>query len=185
MGSTLLLGTLIVLLTLTKTDQTDVHFKNPCPKIHQDLIFLSAPYNEMSASKAAANLLKLKQSIFDQGKKAGKILAWRLKQLQVKRSVTNLKNEKGEFIMELVTINDKFRDFYEKLYSPEVDGVLADKSSLALFDSLSFHKLEECERSALGASLTVEEILAAIKCMNSVKAASLDGLPIDIYKKFE
>ena len=103
----------------------DIYFKNPCPKIHQDLILLRAQYNEMSASKAAANLLKLKQSIFDQGEKAGKILAWRLKQLQVERSITNLKNEKEEFITDPVAIYDKFRDFYDKLYSSEVNGGLA------------------------------------------------------------
>ena len=40
----------------------------------------------MSASKAAANLLKLKQAIFDQGEKSGRVLAWRLKQLQTEKA---------------------------------------------------------------------------------------------------
>lgn len=33
-----------------------------------------------SANKTAANLLKLKQSFYEQGEKSGKILAWRIKQ---------------------------------------------------------------------------------------------------------
>ena len=39
--------------------------------------------------------------------------------------------------------------------------------------------------AALGASLTMEEISAAIKCMKSGKAAGPDGLPIDVFKEFE
>lgn len=53
----------------------DVYFRNPCTKIHQNLLLLRAQYNEITASKAAANLLKLKQCIFDQEEKPGKILA--------------------------------------------------------------------------------------------------------------
>jgi len=45
----------------------DMYFKSPCPKLHQSLLLLRAQYNEIFASKATANLLKLKQSALDQG----------------------------------------------------------------------------------------------------------------------
>ena len=56
---------------------------------------------------------------------------------------------------------------------------------MAFLDSLNFPNLQEGEGSVLGASLTVEDILQAMKCMNSEKAVGPDGLPIDIYNKFE
>lgn len=163
----------------------DIYFKNPSTKIHQDLLILRAQYNETTASKAAADLLKLKQCIFDQGEKPGKILAWRLKQQQTERSIASLKNGKGGHIVDPVAINDKFRDFYEKLYSSEVDIGLTDLGSDPFLNKLNFPQIEENERSTLGASLTLEEISEAIRCMNSGKAAGPDGLPIEIYKIFE
>ena len=98
----------------------NIYFQNPCPKLHQSLILLRAQYNEISASKATANLLKLKQSVFDQGEKSGKILAWRIKQIQLEQSITVLKNDRGETISDPTAINDSFRVYYERLYSSEV-----------------------------------------------------------------
>lgn len=80
----------------------DIYFKNPCPRLNQGLLLLRAQYNEISASKAAANLLKLKQSIFDQGEKSGKILAWRIKQLHIERTITVLKNDRGRLLQTLL-----------------------------------------------------------------------------------
>lgn len=70
-----------------------------------------------------------------------------------------------------------------KLHSSEVNGGLID--SFSFLNKLNFPQIEECERSSLGANLTLDEISLAIRCMNSGKAAGPDGLPIEIYKKFE
>lgn len=51
----------------------DTYFKNPCPKIHQELLLLRAQYKDISDSKAAANLLKLQQSIFESRRKQARL----------------------------------------------------------------------------------------------------------------
>ena len=71
------------------------------------------------ASKATAKLLKLKQSVFDQEEKSGKILAWRIKQFQLERSIIELKNDRGDTISDPIAINESFKVYYERLYSPE------------------------------------------------------------------
>jgi len=38
---------------------------------------LRTQYNEITHEKAAANLLRLKQQLYDQGEKPGRLLAWR------------------------------------------------------------------------------------------------------------
>ena len=132
--------------------------------------------------KAAANLLKLKQSIFDQGEKSGKILAWRIKQLQIERTITVLKNG-GDRCRPCGNKWGVFRDYYERLYSSEIDeGTLVQSPFL---DSLTIPKLSDEESLNLEKVLSLEEISEAMKSMTSGKAAGPDGLPIDIYTKFE
>ena len=171
----------ILLLESKIKAMENTYFRNPCPKLHQELLLLRAQYNEMSASKAAANLLKLKQSIFDQGEKSGKILAWRIKQLQIERTITVLNNDKGETVADPVAINGAFRDYYERLYSSEIDeGTMLQSRFL---DSLTIPKLSDEESLKLENVLSLEEISEAMKSMKSGKAAGPDGLPFDIYKK--
>lgn len=43
----------------------------------RDLLLLRTQYNNLSPDKAAKSLMRLKQSYYDQGGKAGKHLAWR------------------------------------------------------------------------------------------------------------
>lgn len=72
------------------------YLKRPCPKLHQEWLLLRAQFNEITASRAAANLLSLKQIIFDQSEKSGRVLAWRIKQLYIERFITFLKKGGGE-----------------------------------------------------------------------------------------
>lgn len=58
------------------------YYQTLCPNIHKKLLILRTQYNKLSASKAASQLLCLKQSFYDQGEKPGKLLAWQLRQLQ-------------------------------------------------------------------------------------------------------
>lgn len=46
----------------------------------------------MSATKEMSSLLRLKQTFYDQGEKPGKVLAWRIKQLQNEQLITSLQN---------------------------------------------------------------------------------------------
>lgn len=51
-------------------------------KVKIELIILSAKYNKMSTDESAKSLMWLKQGYHDQGEKAGKLSAWRIKKLQ-------------------------------------------------------------------------------------------------------
>lgn len=54
-------------------------YQNDSPEKHKELFLLRTRYKELSNTIIAANLLWLKQSYYDQGDKAGKLLAWRIK----------------------------------------------------------------------------------------------------------
>lgn len=51
------------------------YYRSRSPESHQNLLLLRAQYNKLSASKATASLLRLKQTFYDQGEKPGKVLA--------------------------------------------------------------------------------------------------------------
>lgn len=58
---------------------------------HLELLLLKAEYNKISAERAANSLQRLKQTFYDQGEKPGKLLAWRVKQLQSDERLMQLK----------------------------------------------------------------------------------------------
>ena len=68
---------------------------NHTPAFEHKLTILRAHYNEQSANKALSNSNKLKQSFYDQGEKAGKLLAWRIKKLQNEKMIHKIENSIG------------------------------------------------------------------------------------------
>ena len=70
---------------------------NHTPALEHKLTILRAHYNEQWANKALINLNKLKQSFYNQGEIAGKLLAWRIKKLSMKlNSIGVVTNDKKE-----------------------------------------------------------------------------------------
>lgn len=127
--------------------------------------------------------MKLKQSYYDQGEKPGKLLAWRIKQQQTERSINYIEDPSGRPIVDPTEINEAFKVFYEKLYTSEGTPRL-DKQTRFL-NNLNIPKISENESKALDGELTEIEIAEAINCMQAGKTAGPDGIPIDIYKKFQ
>lgn len=82
------------------------------------MLFLRAQYEEMSASRVASSMMKLKQSYYDQGEKPGKLLAWRIKQLQTESAINSIQEEGGDITMDPVKINNAF-NFFLALYTAQ------------------------------------------------------------------
>lgn len=62
---------------------------------HRDLSLLRAEYNKLSVDKVVKSLMWLKQSYYDQGEKAGKLLAWRIKKIQSERAINSIVTSSG------------------------------------------------------------------------------------------
>lgn len=68
--------------------ETEVdYFTNPSQMAFKKLNELRAKYNVLSVNKATKSLLKLKQSYYEQGERASKLLAWRIKQSEAERAI--------------------------------------------------------------------------------------------------
>lgn len=164
--------------------ETDLYQnKSSPPDTHTELLTLRSRYNEISANKAAANLLKLKQSYYEQGEKSGKILAWRIKQQQTERSINYIEAPNGKKVVNPEEISETFRVFYERLYSSECSPNLDGQATF--LNDLNIPKLSEEENKTLDEEITKQEIAEALGSMQAGKAAGLDGIPIDLYKTFQ
>lgn len=85
--------------------------------MEKDLLILRAEYDKLSASRAAHSLLRLKQTFYEQRDKLGKLLAWQIKQLETKASITTIISN-GHAVVE---INDAFRGYYKELYDTKTE----------------------------------------------------------------
>lgn len=164
-----------------KTLQEKVYEKSD-PQMESELLILRAEYDNMSASRAASSLLRLRQSFFEQGNKSGKLLAWQIRQLETKTSITTIVSN-GEDIVDPIEINDAFRDYYKELYDSKNEINAQNLNNF--LDELSIPNLPNEDKKDLEMEINEEEIGYAIDNMKSGKSAGPDGLPIDLYKKFK
>ena len=149
----------------------------------QKLAILKAKYNRLSTNKALAGLIRLKQTYYDQGEKAGKLLAWRLKTQQNERIITEIVTANGDKTSDPQKINTLFETYYTQLYSSEC--LVTNESYQDFFDQLTLPSLSEEAKADLDSPITTAEISEAIDQMKGGKAPGPDGLPIDIYKIFK
>ena len=88
---------------------------NNTPENLQRLSELRAKYNNVTASKALNSITRLKQTYYDQGESAGKLLAWRIKTLQNERAITEIETESGT-TTNPAEINRAFQKYYMNQY---------------------------------------------------------------------
>uniref|UniRef100_A0A3B5R0Z3 Reverse transcriptase domain-containing protein n=1 Tax=Xiphophorus maculatus TaxID=8083 RepID=A0A3B5R0Z3_XIPMA len=165
-----------------KSSEAEVYQSNDQTKLHK-LNVLRTRYDKLTTEKVAKNLMWTKQAFYDQGEKAGKLLAWRIKQMQAERTINSIKSKLDILTTDPSEINENFREFYKNLYKSEYSG---NKDTQAAFlNQLKFKTLLEEEKTTLDSPLTIEDLSEAIDSMNSGKTPGPDGLPIEFYKTFK
>lgn len=87
------------------------------PEKLRNLSIMRANYDKLTTDKVAKSLLWTEQAYYDQGKKAGKLLAWRIKKMQSERTINNIKLKSVFLTTDPAEINNNFRVFFFiKLY---------------------------------------------------------------------
>lgn len=95
--------------------EIEISIENNPEKLHH-LSIMRANYDKLTTDKVAKSLLWTKQTYYDQGEKAGKLLAWRIEKMQSERTINNVKLKSGNLTTDPVEINNHFRDFYQTLF---------------------------------------------------------------------
>lgn len=77
--------------------------ENNPEKLH-NLSVMRANYDKLTSDKVAKSLMLTKQTYYDQGEKAGKLLAWRIKKMKSERTINSIKLKSGKLTMDPIEI---------------------------------------------------------------------------------
>lgn len=110
------------------------------------------------------------------------MLARQLRKLENDRAIHKIKSLSGSILTSPKDINDRFRQFYESLYTSEVNSVEGTMQSF--LDKCNLPALNQADRNTLEADITCKELLATISSLKNGKSPGPDGLGNEIYKKF-
>ncbi len=122
-----------------------------------------------------------RSTYYEQGDKAGRLLAHKLRQLLSSRQILKIRTSSGTSF-DPREINDEFKRFYQSLYASEnkVDiSELDDFFQPLVVPKISHDLVEKLERP-----ITVEELSNAIRSLQAGKSPGPDGYSAEFYKKF-
>lgn len=165
-----------------KKIETEINL-NDTKENRQKLAILRAKYNELSTNKVLYSIMRLKQTFYDQGEKAGKLVAWRLKSIQNERSILEIESEEKISITNLQEINNYFQSFYSKLYTSESPATSHMLHSF--LGQIEIPVLSEDAKKELNSPIVLSELSDAIDSLKGGKAPGPDGIPIKIYKNYK
>ncbi len=79
-------------------------------------------------------------------------------------------------------INNRFKEFYETLYSSKTNAGFHCTDTL--FENINLPSLTQEDHTFLNKDITVEELKETIKTLKGGKTPGPDGLPCELYKTF-
>lgn len=124
-----------------------------------------------------------RQTFFESGPKAARILAKRLRSQKIKNTVHKIRDpETNNLTSEPSAINKAFKQYYEKLYSQAGNDAEATRQYLA---GLDLPTIGQMQNDILNAPITKEELESTINRMKNNKSPGSDGYPIEWYKVFK
>lgn len=150
--------------------------------LKQELLLARAEAQEMMHEETAFALYKLRRKHNENGGKAGKMLAYQLKNLEQKHTITTLKDSSGSIIRDHDVINDTFRSFFSSLYKSEYKAKQHELEQF--YVNLPLSKLNEQEIETLEAPISEVEIHNTVKCLSNGKSPGEDGYTTELYKCF-
>ncbi len=163
--------------------QTETELKH---RMTQDgmrkLTKLKYQYNNIITQKVEFNLFRARQTYFESGDKAGKLLASYIKQRELASTIPAVRSPAGDLLTATVDINQAFEEFYSNLYSST--STTNDEEIHTFIEPLGLSKLTDEQRDFLDLDITIEEIIGVIKALPSNKAPGPDGFTGEFFKSF-
>uniref|UniRef100_A0A3Q3ENM7 Reverse transcriptase domain-containing protein n=1 Tax=Kryptolebias marmoratus TaxID=37003 RepID=A0A3Q3ENM7_KRYMA len=156
---------------------------SPSPSLLKRRVDLQTEIDLITTNEAERLLLRSRSTYYEHGDRASRLLAHQLRRRTASHMIPQIMDSSGTLHQDPTTINSVFQSFYSLLFKSESP---ADSSEMNQFlDGLKFPVITPDVAEELDAPLTREEIVAAMKSMQSNKAPGPDGFPVEFYKKFQ
>ncbi len=127
-------------------------------------------------------LRQSKQSFFEQGDKAGRLLAQQDRATSASRLIPQIKLSDGSLTSDPIVINKTFSDFYTTLYISECAPISTTTPNP--LDQLMYPQIDMNVASELGRPISLLEVQEAIKTMQNGKSPGPDGFTVKFFKAY-
>lgn len=146
------------------------------------VLYARAELQSIIHEETSFALYKLKKKYFESGDKAGKMLAFKLKQTENNSSIPTILGPDGIIISDTKQINSAFQAFYSDLYKSECPYNLQVMNDF--FKNVPLPQINEQQKNVLDAELQECEVQTAIKALAIGRAPGQDGYTIEFYRTF-
>lgn len=159
-------------------DVDQLHSVSPSADLCKRRIALQTEFDLLAAREVEEKFLKSRQSHYEHGERASRLLSHQLRQYSAANHITEIQATDGTIKSDPKDINDQFKTFYSSLYTS--DG----SHDNSFVESLDLPTINDGDKASLEEPISVAEIGRAIKLMKNRKAPGPDGYPIEFYKAF-
>ncbi len=159
------------------------HVEGKDPHILKQIKVVRKDINEIYEVDLEKKAKFAKQRFYENGPRALKLLAWRLRKQQAESAIFEIRDPKTKKVChKLEDMQRIFENYYRVLYRES--NTNSPKEINTFLDSLDLPSIGEIQNEALTAEITKEEIGKAISRLKANKAPGMDGIPPEVCLKF-
>lgn len=136
-------------------------------------------YNIILSQKIDFSLFRTRQTYFESGDKAGKLLA-NSKHKECSSIIPSVRSSRGDIFTAATDINKTFKEFYIDLYKSVSSST--DEDSSRFLEPLDLPKHSNEQKQLLDSDITLEEVMEVIKALSRGKAPGPDGFPAEFFR---
>lgn len=163
-------------------DLDNENSQKPSANLNTKISNLKYEYNLLLSSKICRAFQYTKQKYFEFGEKPHKLLARQLRKMENDRTIRIINSNNEIPLTKPKDINDRFFKFYSDLYTSKA---IAEPSVMNHFlNKCNLPKLNEADKQLLNEEFNIPEIQKTITSLSNGKTPGPDGLPSELYKKF-
>ena len=153
------------------------HAEIPSPDLYKKRISLQSDFDLLSTEESAKLLLQSRHRLYEQGEKAGRLLAHQIRRAAASRFIMEINSTSGESLTDQQEINNVFKSFYTTLYTSESKG---DHHLIDDFlDKLQIPTIEANHKVILEESFSLTDLMLAQKACRALKLPALMGSPLN------
>lgn len=139
---------------------------------------------QIYSKRAAAARFRSKCTWAAEGEKPSSYFLKLEKERAMNRSITRLRDDKGNMLLNPKEISKVQVSFYQKLYSDPIVSQAEDEIPLSHDEPLSLPQVDSSLAESADRPLVEHDLLKALKQMNNGKSPGTDGLTVEFYKFF-